>query len=240
MLGVWPAVLVAGVAFAVPQFLVSNFHGPWLVDIVAARGLDGRAGALSRVWQPRQRTGRMRSRRAATLGADVRLRRVLSRRRRASQAWMPWIILSVAGLPLGPAADVQGAGSTGVSIPALPGAAACTSHGAARAAGGRRRAGPRRRCSRSTGCRPPAPAILLAAIIAGLADGLLAARSWLRDLLAHAPAGALLAAHDRRDAGARLRDAVLRHRRHARPGLRPAPACSIRSSAPCSAGSAWR
>src|SRR3982750_1237036 len=32
----WPALLVAGVSFAVPQFLVSNFHGPWLVDIVAA------------------------------------------------------------------------------------------------------------------------------------------------------------------------------------------------------------
>jgi lactate permease len=28
MWGVWPAALVAGLAFAVPQFLVSNFHGP--------------------------------------------------------------------------------------------------------------------------------------------------------------------------------------------------------------------
>ena len=36
MLEIWPAILVAGVAFAVPQFLVSNFHGPWLVDVVAA------------------------------------------------------------------------------------------------------------------------------------------------------------------------------------------------------------
>src|SRR5882762_3584620 len=36
MLGVWPAALTAGMAFAIPQFLVSNFHGPWLVDIVAA------------------------------------------------------------------------------------------------------------------------------------------------------------------------------------------------------------
>jgi lactate permease len=36
MLEIWPALLVAGVAFAVPQFLVSNFHGPWLVDIVAS------------------------------------------------------------------------------------------------------------------------------------------------------------------------------------------------------------
>src|SRR6185503_21291545 len=35
-LGVWPAVLVAGVSFAVPQFLISNFHGPWLVDVVSA------------------------------------------------------------------------------------------------------------------------------------------------------------------------------------------------------------
>lgn len=36
MLDVWPALLVAGAAFAIPQFLVSNFHGPWLVDIVAS------------------------------------------------------------------------------------------------------------------------------------------------------------------------------------------------------------
>src|SRR5437773_4986671 len=36
MLGVWPAALTAGVSFAIPQFLVANFHGPWLVDIVAA------------------------------------------------------------------------------------------------------------------------------------------------------------------------------------------------------------
>ena len=36
MLEVWPALLVAGVSFAIPQFLVSNFHGPWLVDIIAA------------------------------------------------------------------------------------------------------------------------------------------------------------------------------------------------------------
>ena len=35
-LQVWPAALTAGVAFAVPQFLVSNFHGPWLVDVVGA------------------------------------------------------------------------------------------------------------------------------------------------------------------------------------------------------------
>ncbi len=42
MVQVWPALLVAGIAFAVPQFLISNFHGPWLVDVVAALILLGR------------------------------------------------------------------------------------------------------------------------------------------------------------------------------------------------------
>src|SRR3989449_1583402 len=36
LLGVWPAALTAGMAFAVPQFLISNFHGPWLVDVAAS------------------------------------------------------------------------------------------------------------------------------------------------------------------------------------------------------------
>src|SRR5512137_1103884 len=36
MVEVWPACLVAGLFFAIPQFIVSNFFGPSLVDIVAA------------------------------------------------------------------------------------------------------------------------------------------------------------------------------------------------------------
>jgi lactate permease len=31
----WPTLLVAGFSFAIPQFLMSNFHGPTLVDVVA-------------------------------------------------------------------------------------------------------------------------------------------------------------------------------------------------------------
>ena len=38
---IWPAIAVAGVTFAIPQFLVSNFHGPWLTDIIAAMIFDG-------------------------------------------------------------------------------------------------------------------------------------------------------------------------------------------------------
>jgi lactate permease len=36
MIAVWPACLVSGATFGTMQFLVSNFHGPWLVDIVSA------------------------------------------------------------------------------------------------------------------------------------------------------------------------------------------------------------
>ena len=36
MIEVWPACFTAGFSFAVMQFLVSNYHGPWLVDVISA------------------------------------------------------------------------------------------------------------------------------------------------------------------------------------------------------------
>ena len=36
MIQIWPAILVTGIFFAVPQFLVSNYIGPELVDVIAA------------------------------------------------------------------------------------------------------------------------------------------------------------------------------------------------------------
>jgi lactate permease len=36
MLGVWPACLVTGMSFAITQFVVSNYHGPWLVGLCSA------------------------------------------------------------------------------------------------------------------------------------------------------------------------------------------------------------
>jgi len=35
MLEIWPAALVAGLSFAVPQALISNIHGPWLAGVVS-------------------------------------------------------------------------------------------------------------------------------------------------------------------------------------------------------------
>ena len=77
-----------------------------------------------------------------------------------------------------------------------------------------------RHCLPSRGCRPPAPGSSIAAILAGLAMGCSVAEL-ARTYLAHAPAGAHVAGHDRRDAGARLHDALLGPGRHAGPGVRP-------------------
>ncbi|MCI0365332.1 MAG: L-lactate permease, partial [Phycisphaerales bacterium] len=36
MIEIWPPILVAGLSFAIMQYVVSNYHGPWLVDVIAA------------------------------------------------------------------------------------------------------------------------------------------------------------------------------------------------------------
>jgi lactate permease len=84
MLGVWPAALTAGVAFAIPQFLVSNFHGPWLVDIVASLVSIGAVVVLLRFWKPKAV--------AAQTRAEVPAKPDPARLR---QAWVPWVLLSV-------------------------------------------------------------------------------------------------------------------------------------------------
>ena len=50
--GVWPACLTAGLAFSIPQFLISNFHGPWLVDIVSSISSILALILLLKFWQP--------------------------------------------------------------------------------------------------------------------------------------------------------------------------------------------
>jgi len=84
MMEVWPATLVAGVSFAIPQFLVSNYHGPWLVDVVAAVCSLAALTLFLRYWQP---VG------ARAAGGDSAEPRAPADR--LLRAWLPWIILSV-------------------------------------------------------------------------------------------------------------------------------------------------
>jgi lactate permease len=52
MAEVWPALAVAGVSFAVPQYLVATYHGPWLVDVTASVCSMGALALFLRFWRP--------------------------------------------------------------------------------------------------------------------------------------------------------------------------------------------
>lgn len=95
--GCWPAILVTGVSFAIPQFLISNFVGPMLVDVGAAIVSMLCLVIFLKFWKPRDiwRSTAIVGRKdesAAAEGAPARFeqhpRNVIMR------AWVPWIILS--------------------------------------------------------------------------------------------------------------------------------------------------
>jgi len=88
MIEVWPAALVAGIAFAVPQFLVSNFHGPTLVDIIASVSSIAALLLLLKFWRPKE----IWKRGIEAPAADVAEEQV---REKIVAAWVPWILLSV-------------------------------------------------------------------------------------------------------------------------------------------------
>jgi lactate permease len=93
MVEVWPAILVAGLAFAIPQFLVSNYHGPWLVDVVAAVVSIAAIAIFLRVWQPR-RVWRLEHEREPSADSS-RAAAASTPRGLVLRAWTPWLILSV-------------------------------------------------------------------------------------------------------------------------------------------------
>lgn len=92
MIEVWPALLVAGVSFAIPQYLVSNFHGPWLVDIVAAISSMVCLAAFLRIWQPKRiwtSTG------SGSETAEPVMVKHSHSKATVFRAWLPWLILSI-------------------------------------------------------------------------------------------------------------------------------------------------
>jgi lactate permease len=81
MRGVWPACLVTGLSFALTQILMSNLHGPWLVDIIGAVVSMGSLVIFMRFWKPKQEdrhSGGVKAPASSTV-----------------KAWLPWVLLSV-------------------------------------------------------------------------------------------------------------------------------------------------
>lgn len=95
MIEVWPPVLVAGVSFAIPQYLVSNFHGPWLVDIVAAIVSMASLALFLRIWSPAVPMTTMPV--AAESGDPAVPTPVQQTDTPAAvrRAWTPWLVLSL-------------------------------------------------------------------------------------------------------------------------------------------------
>ena len=90
MLEIWPAILVAGFFFAVPQFLVSNYHGPWLVDVIAAVISMAALVIFLRFWHPK-RIWRLEGEAETTVARGEHG----YSRGEVMKAWVPWVILSV-------------------------------------------------------------------------------------------------------------------------------------------------
>ena len=89
---IWPAVAVAGVTFAIPQYLVSNYHGPWLTDIIAALISMLCLILFLKIWHPQRiwgHEGHQESERRAARRTHGYSRGEVVR------AWLPWLILSV-------------------------------------------------------------------------------------------------------------------------------------------------
>jgi lactate permease len=85
MLQVWPACSVVGLSFAATQFAVSNYHGPWLVDLASSLVSMGSLVLLLKFWRPPPSSSSSSSSPPlplATRGHPLR-------------PWIPWIVLSL-------------------------------------------------------------------------------------------------------------------------------------------------
>lgn len=97
MMEIWPAILVTGLSFAIPQYLVSNFIGPELVDIIAAIVSMVSLVLFLRVWQPKKIWTSPTLKGHETDGGEAKVAQPIKHYTRAElvQAWTPWAILTV-------------------------------------------------------------------------------------------------------------------------------------------------
>jgi lactate permease len=87
---VWPAILVAGVSFAIPEVLISSLHGPWLANIGSSVISMICLVAFLFVWHPKKIwTFEGEEAKTASRASHGYSRAEVTR------AWVPWIILSV-------------------------------------------------------------------------------------------------------------------------------------------------
>ena len=97
MMEIWPAILVTGASFAVSQFLVSNYIGPELVDVIAAVVSMVTLISFLKVWQPKKIWTSASLKGHEQDGGQAQAPTAPVRHATADviRAWTPWIILTV-------------------------------------------------------------------------------------------------------------------------------------------------
>ena len=97
MITIWPAILVTGVSFAIPQFVISNYINPWIVDIGASLISMGCLILFLKVWQPRELwlspALRGKDESAATMAAPKVMDKTPLTDGQLWGALLPWIIV---------------------------------------------------------------------------------------------------------------------------------------------------
>src|SRR5690349_51308 len=96
---VWPAILVTGISFAVPQFVISNYINPWIVDIGASLISMGCLILFLKVWQPSviwtSPALRGNDESAATMTAPKTMDTTPLTQSQLWSALLPWIIVCI-------------------------------------------------------------------------------------------------------------------------------------------------
>jgi lactate permease len=99
MMEIWPAILVSGLSFAIPQYLVSNYIGPELVDVIAAISSMVCLVLFLRVWKPATIWTSTSLKGRAAEGASTKPAALAQfkhhPRAEVMRAWMPWVVLTV-------------------------------------------------------------------------------------------------------------------------------------------------
>jgi len=112
---VWPAALMAGGSFAVVQFGMSQFFGPMLVDVVGGLASLAVMAVFLRIWKPRtiwrfadepaavpdpvaefESHATHASATPSSPGSQPKSGSLRYSRREMANAWVPWILLSLA------------------------------------------------------------------------------------------------------------------------------------------------
>src|ERR1700675_3621042 len=99
MKDIWPAILVTGLSFSIPQFVISNYINPWIVDIGASLISMGCLIVFMKVWHQKQLwlspALRGKNNPAATMTAPKPMDKTGLTQGELWSALLPWIIVCI-------------------------------------------------------------------------------------------------------------------------------------------------